>query len=167
MENDAIDLFVERLGRELPATAPGAVEVVGRIERLALLFEGSTRSDERAYGVAGGELDVLAALRMAGLPYELTPTTIAARVVVTSGGMTKRLDRLEAAGLVERRRNPSDRRGWLISLSERGLKVIDRILPASLATAERFLAGLDPAERETLGALLRKLLVSEPFASID
>jgi DNA-binding MarR family transcriptional regulator len=167
MKHDVIDQFIDQLGRELPDVTPGAVDILGRIERLTLLLHGTRLSYSRDYGVSFAESDVLAALRLAGPPFELTPTVIAANVVITSGGMTKRLDRLEAAGLIERRPDPSDRRGSLIRLTDRGLKLIDEVLENTFESEARLVAGLTKAERETLASLLRKLLLSEPFASID
>jgi DNA-binding MarR family transcriptional regulator len=72
--------------------------------------------------------------------------------------MTKRLDRLAEAGLVERRPDPHDRRGTLVRLTGRGKQLVDRALPGHLANEERLLAALDPAERRRLDELLRKLL---------
>jgi DNA-binding MarR family transcriptional regulator len=78
--------------------------------------------------------------------------------MLSSGGMTKRLDRLAAAGLVERRPDPSDRRGTLVRLTARGRKTIDAALPVHVANEARLLAGLSAQERRSLDSLLRKLL---------
>lgn len=167
MEQDAVDRVAHRRRRELPALSPWTLEILGRIERLTLLFRGAMRPQERDYGLSAGELDVLATLRLEGPPYRLTPTAITARLVITSGGLTKRLDRLEAGGLVERRPDPSDRRGWLISLTDKGRELFNRVAVVLTASGESFLVGLDTSEREALALLLRKLLLSEPFAAID
>jgi len=79
--------------------------------------------------------------------------------MLSSGGVTKRLDRLAEAGLVERRPNPDDRRGTLVRLTGKGLSVIDKAVEAHIANEERLLRPLEPPERETLDMLLRRLLV--------
>jgi DNA-binding PadR family transcriptional regulator len=79
-------------------------------------------------------------------------------MMLSSGGMTKRLDRLAEAGLIERRPNPDDRRGTLVKLTDRGKATIDRLLPVHLANEQRLLAPLNPAQQGTLDQLLRLLL---------
>jgi DNA-binding MarR family transcriptional regulator len=81
--------------------------------------------------------------------------------------MTKRLDRLEQAGLVERLPDPADRRGRLVALTGRGRDLVDVAVVDHLANEERLLGGLSPSERRVVGDLLRKLLVSEPFRTLD
>jgi DNA-binding MarR family transcriptional regulator len=80
--------------------------------------------------------------------------------MVTTGGMTKRLDRLEALGLVRRKPDPNDRRGRLIALTDEGRALMDRAVEAHLGNEERLLEGLPPAKREQLVALLRELLIT-------
>lgn len=105
-----------------------------------------------------GWFDLLAALRRAGAPYELNPTQLMGATMLSSGGMTKRVDRLVEAGLVERRPDPSDRRGTLVRLTRRGKAAIDKALGAHVANEERLLHSLTRAERRTLDDLLRRLL---------
>lgn len=100
---------------------------------------------------------MLSALRRAGAPHRLTPGQLAAAVMLSTGGMTKRLDRLEAAGLVERSPDPRDRRGLLVGLTARGLRVVDAAVGAHVANEERLLAGLTAAECARLERLLAKL----------
>src|ERR1019366_9206327 len=114
-----------------------------------------------------GEYLVLAALRRAGPPYRMNPTALYASVILSSGGMTKRLDGLERAGLVERRPDPADRRGRLVGLSAKGRAVVDRAVIEHLANEERLLGALSASERRTLAGLLRRLVVSEPFLALD
>jgi DNA-binding MarR family transcriptional regulator len=78
--------------------------------------------------------------------------------MISSGGMTNRLDRLENAGLVERHPDPGDRRGKLIALTENGKRVVDETIARHVANEERLLAVLTAAEQEQLNALLRKLI---------
>jgi DNA-binding MarR family transcriptional regulator len=101
---------------------------------------------------------VLAPLRRAGAPFELTPTELAKHRMMTSGGMTAALDRLERKGLLARVPNPADRRGSLVRLTDAGRRVIDDAMTQHVLTEERLVAGLDRRERAQLSGLLRKLL---------
>jgi DNA-binding MarR family transcriptional regulator len=109
-------------------------------------------------GLQPGEFDVLATLRRSGEPYLLSPTKLYETVMISSGGMTNRLDRLERAGLVERRPDPNDRRGKLIGLTDAGKRVIDETIGRHVTNKERLLSVLTPAEQKKLNALLRKLI---------
>jgi DNA-binding MarR family transcriptional regulator len=101
---------------------------------------------------------VLATLRRSGEPYMLSPTELYEAAMISSGGMTNRIDRLERAGLVERRSDPNDRRGKLIALTDAGRRVIDETIDRHVANEERLLSVLTPAEQEKLNVLLRKLI---------
>jgi DNA-binding MarR family transcriptional regulator len=101
---------------------------------------------------------VLATLRRSGNPYMLSPTRLYEAAMISSGGMTNRLDRLERAGLIERRPDPNDRRGKLIALTAAGRRVIDETITRHVANEERLLSVLPTAEQEKLNALLRKLI---------
>jgi DNA-binding MarR family transcriptional regulator len=109
-------------------------------------------------GLQSGEFDVLATLRRTGEPYVLSPTRLYEAVMISSGGMTNRLDRLERAGLVERRADPTDRRGKLIALTGAGKRVIDETIGRHVANEQRLLSVLTTAEQEKLNVLLRKLI---------
>jgi DNA-binding MarR family transcriptional regulator len=107
-----------------------------------------------------GEFDVLAALRMSGAPFELSPTALFRILCLSSGAMTNRLDRLESRGLVQRRPDPEDRRAIVVGLTPAGREIVDRTVVDMLAGGAKLLAGLSAEEQTTLANLLRKLLVS-------
>ena len=111
-------------------------------------------------GLQPGEFDVLATLRRSGKPYLLSPTQLYEALMISSGGMTNRLDRLERAGLVERRPDPDDRRGKLIALTDAGKRVIDDTIGRHVANEQRLLSVLTRAEQEKLNALLKKLITA-------
>jgi DNA-binding MarR family transcriptional regulator len=73
--------------------------------------------------------------------------------MLTSSGTTKRLDRLEQAGLVAREPDPADRRGTLISLTDEGLRLVEATVPAHLANEARLVGALSDAERRRLADL--------------
>jgi DNA-binding MarR family transcriptional regulator len=167
MAKDEIDRIVEQWKQVRPELDTSPTHVLQRITRLALLQETSFAEVMARYDLAWGDYLVLAALRRAGAPYAMNPTSLYASVILSSGGMTKRLDRLEKAGFVERRPDPADRRGRLVALTARGRDVVNRAVVDHIANQERLLGALSATERRTLSGLLRKLLVSEPFAALD
>ena len=112
--------------------------------------------------VESWEFDVLAALRRAGAPYELSPGRLLRETLVTSGTMTNRVDRLAARGLVERLPDPHDRRGVLVRLTPEGKATVDDAFEALLEAEQTFLAGLPEKDQARLAGLLRTLL--SPFA---
>ncbi len=155
---DHMDGIAAAWKRERPDVDVAPLALLGRLFRAVALADARL-----AQGLAGRELqpgwfDLLAALRRAGEPFELNPTQLMRATMLSSGGMTKRLDRLVDAGLVERRPDPGDRRGTLVRLTARGRVVIDEALPVHVENEERLLAGLTAAERRRLDTLLRKFL---------
>jgi len=156
---DHIDRIREQWRLERPGLDTEALGLFGRLFRCARLAHAALAEGLRGHDLQRGWFDILAALRRAGAPYELNPTGLMRATLLSSGGTTKRLDRLAEAGLVERRPDPSDRRGTLVRLTERGRSAIDAALDVHVANEERLLAGLTPAERQTLDGLLRRLLV--------
>jgi DNA-binding MarR family transcriptional regulator len=164
---DEIDRIVEQWNRERPELDVSPTHTLQRITRLSLLQSVSFARVFARHGVSFGEYLVLAALRRAGPPYRMNPTTLFNAVILSSGAMTNRLDRLEAMGFVERQPDPTDRRGRLVALTERGRELVDAAVVEHLANEERLLDALDPGEREQLTGLLRKLLLSPAFQELD
>jgi DNA-binding MarR family transcriptional regulator len=162
VERDGVDEILAQWRRERPDLDPAPIGVVGRVSRLARELERRLEPVYRAHGLEPGWHDLLATLRRAGPPFRMRPTDLTDALMLTSSGTTKRLDRLERAGLVAREPDPADRRGTLIALTDDGRALIDRLTPDHLANEDRLLAGLSAGEREQLAALLRKLLLGLP-----
>lgn len=160
---DAIDVIVEEWLRERPDLDASAKEITGRIIRLASLFERTYADTFVAFGLNEGDYSILAPLRRAGEPYELTPTELARHRMITSGGMTAALDRLERKGLVARSPNPADRRGSLVRLTPTGKEIIDAAMTSHVEIEHGLVSALGKAEQRQLLTLLRKLLrAAEP-----
>ena len=155
---DAVDDIVEQWHRERPDLDPSAKEITGRIIRLAGLFQDANGVTFAPLGITEAEYGVLAPLRRAGKPFALTPTELARTRMMTSGGMTALLDRLERKGLVAREPNPADRRGSLVRLTADGRRAIDAAMEQHAAVEHECVSALNKKEREALVALLRKLL---------
>ena len=103
---------------------------------------------------------MLAALRRAGAPYELSPGQLVAETLVTSGTMTNRIDRLLTRGYVERHPAPTDRRGVIVRLTPEGMRAVDAALDDLLTHERDLLSDLPRADRGSLAGQLRALLVS-------
>jgi len=157
-DGDAVDIIVEEWKRERPDLDASAKEVTGRIVRLASWFQQAYSDTFQPLGLNDGDYGVLAPLRRAGEPYELTPTELARHRMMTSGGMTAALDRLERKGFIDRLPNPADRRGSIVRLTDEGRTIINEAMSQHVQTEERLTAVLDRDERRQLSALLRKLL---------
>lgn len=152
-------MAVEQWARERPDLPALPMAVFGRLSDAAeRVMRDHMNPLFAAAGLQPGEFDVLATLRRSGAPYMLSPTRLYEAAMISSGGMTNRLDRLERAGLVERRPDPDDRRGKLIALTESGKRVIDETIGRHVANEARLLSVLTPAEQESLDKLLRKLI---------
>jgi DNA-binding MarR family transcriptional regulator len=164
---DEIDHIVAQWNQVRPDLDVTPTHTLQRITRLSLLQAASFARVFAAHGITFGEYLVLAALRRAGPPYQMNPTTLFNAVILSSGAMTNRLDGLEEIGLVERLPDPADRRGRLVGLTDKGRQLVDSAVTDHLENEEHLLSGLDPDEREELAALLRKLLLSEPFRTLD
>jgi DNA-binding MarR family transcriptional regulator len=154
---DGVDLILEQWRRERPDLDSSPIGVIGRISRLARELEQRLEPVYREHGLESGWHDVLATLRRAGPPFRLRPTDLTDALMLTSSGTTKRLDRLEQAGLIGRTPDPEDRRGTLITLTAAGQKVIDATTDAHLDNERQLLSSLTDAEQRELADLLRKL----------
>ncbi|MEU9268260.1 MarR family transcriptional regulator [Streptomyces sp. NPDC048251] len=156
---DPVDAIIEQWATVRPDLDTGAMEVFGRISRLARAMGDRLEKAYAALGIGRGEFDVLATLRRSGEPYTLSPRQLSATLMLTTGGMTGRLDKLERAALLRRSPDPHDRRGLQVTLTEKGLDVVDRAVGAGLAAqTEALAAALDTERVGQLADLLRELL---------
>src|SRR5262245_61586306 len=156
---DRADIAVEQWARERPDLPALPMAVFGRLSDAAeRVMRDHMNPLFAEAGLQPGEFDVLATLRRSGAPYMLSPTKLYEAAMISSGGMTNRLDRLEHAGLVERRPDPNDRRGKLIALTDAGKRVIDETIGRHVANEQKLLSVLTVAEQEKLNALLKKLI---------
>ncbi len=155
---DEVDALVDAWRRERDDLDLAPVEVFSRISRLARLLDLARRDAFTGHAIEPWEFDVLAALRRAGAPYQLSPGQLLRETMVTSGTMTNRIDRLSERGLVERAADPNDRRGVLVGLTAAGKEAVDGAFEALLASERDLLAELSSAERKHLAVLLKRLM---------
>jgi DNA-binding MarR family transcriptional regulator len=155
---DRVAEIQEAWARERPDLDVTPQAVIGRLHRLAAYLTEELCVVYRRHGLGEGEFDVLAALRRAGEPFERAPGELARHTMVTTGAMTKRLDRLERDGLVSRRMSAEDGRGRVVALTPAGRRVIDDAFADHMANEHRLLAALDPADAARLETILRAWL---------
>ena len=157
-ETDWTDRIVSSWGAVEPWFEGGVYAVTARISRVALHI---ARQQEEVFGRFGlnrGDVGVLSALRFAGPSSQLSPTQLFKGLMISSAGITSRLDRLERRGLVRRERHPNDRRGVLVELTEEGRTVLDDAVKANTEAERQVLGPLAAAERRELATLLKKML---------
>ena len=154
-----MDSLVAAWQRERPDLDVSPMQVLSRVSRLARHLDRQRSAAFSAYGLESWEFDVLAALRRAGAPYQLSPGQLLRETMVTSGTMTNRVDRLAARRLVARESHPEDRRGILVTLTGTGKQTVDAALADLLTAEEDILAGLTTAQQSSLAVALRALLL--------
>lgn len=167
---DPDDLLVDRAERasrqwqkEVPSVADKLQPMVllGRLNEAAQIMNRDYLVPAYAeIGLKLGEFDVLATLVRSGPPYQLTPTELYRSTMMSSGGMTARVDKLEKAGLVERRPHPEDRRALSVCVTPEGLKLVRDMIPGYVDVQHRAIDGLSEPEQKQLSSLLGKLIRS-------
>jgi DNA-binding MarR family transcriptional regulator len=157
---DRVDSALEAWSDERPDLDLSGAAVVNRIRRAATLIEERISALITQHGVRNpGDFDTMVALRRVGEPYELSPKQLGEQLLVTSAGLSGRLDRLEAAEMVARRPHPSDRRAVIVSLTPEAQELIDQVYAETLDLYEVALGSLDAEERRGLADLLRTVLL--------
>jgi DNA-binding MarR family transcriptional regulator len=156
--DDQVDRRRREWARELPDLDTEPMSILGRAKRLSNLVGPFIEATFAAFDLDRGEFDVIGTLRRSGPPYRLTPTELYTSLMLSSGGLTHRLDRLEIAGLIRREKAPRDGRSVHVVLTEKGLARAEEAFRADMASEMKFLQPLDAQERQILAGLLRKLI---------
>ncbi|HEX6449700.1 MAG TPA: MarR family transcriptional regulator [Trebonia sp.] len=157
-DGDDIDLIVEQWHQERPDLDLSALGVLGRIAKLTAVLTPAVEAVFARHQLSQADFDVLSTLRRAGSPYVLMPSQLSSALMMSRTGMTGRLDRLERRGLVERTLDPADRRSFRISLTERGLTLIDRVMEDHAANLAKIMAPMTQRQIAMLEAELKNLL---------
>ncbi|HIK14636.1 MAG TPA: MarR family transcriptional regulator [Leptolyngbyaceae cyanobacterium M33_DOE_097] len=161
MSQDRIDQILCQWQQESPQLDASSLAVVGRILRIARLLEKHREAVLSDYGLNVWSFDVLATLRRQGSPYQLKPTDLYNLLMLSSGAMTNRIDRLEQDGIVVRSRDASDRRSVIVQLTPKGIALADQVMPVLFESEQKLLAQFGTlTETDTLTALLRQFLGS-------
>lgn len=158
VEKDAVDDILGQWAIERPDLDTEGMGLIGRISRLERVLRPALDRVFTKFGLESWEFDVLATLRRSGEPFELAVGGLLNSMMVTSGTMTNRIDRLAGRGLVERRGAPGDGRIVMVRLTQTGRTLIDQAVPAHTANLRQLVSGLTDSERARLESLLRALL---------
>ena len=154
---DHVDRALEQWSREMPGVEIKGADVLNRASRLVLESRAAIEANFKYHELDAGEYEVLASLRRAGAPYAMRPTELFTSLMISSGGLTARLDRLEKAGLIRRRASREDGRSLLVELTAAGRKKIEAAFRAEMDLENEMVSGLNDDERTELVRLLRKL----------
>lgn len=153
---DQLDRILDQWRHERPEIDAEGMALVPRVFRLAYFYDAAMTPVSRSFGLKAGWLDLLSALRRIGPPYRLSAGELAHWTLLSSGGLTSRIDRMEEAGLVRRVPDPEDRRGVLVELTPTGRRVADAAIDAHLELYAELLKPLTKTERRTFIDLIRK-----------
>lgn len=170
MEPDHVDTIVAQWNTERPDIDVSGMEVIGRLTRVVGVIR--PRLDEvfAQHDLESWEFDMLATLVRSGPPHQLTPGQLLDAMMITSGAMTHRIDRLETRGFVRRSKDPNDGRQVLVTVTDAGIEKLDAALADHAANESRILEALDEEQRGDLVRLLRVLhhaVVDQPAAPDD
>ncbi len=157
-DRDEVDRLIAAWQVERPDLDFSPLSVLSRITRISRHLDIARRD---AFGdLETGGFDVLAALRRAGEPHQLSPGQLMQETLVTSGTMTNRLDRLEELKLITREQDPNDGRGSLVTLTALGMKTVDRAMEVLLENERELLKSLSKSDSAQLAELLSRLVVN-------
>jgi DNA-binding MarR family transcriptional regulator len=159
MNKDRIDIILEEWQQELPQLDTSALGIIGRILRIARLLEKHRESILVEYGLNVWSFDVLATLRRQGQPFRLKPTELYSLLMLSSGAMTNRIDRLEQDGIVTRVRDAEDRRSVMVQLTPKGIQLADTVMPILFEKEKQVLSQFTSDELQLSTPMLRKLLM--------
>jgi DNA-binding MarR family transcriptional regulator len=157
---DDVDKIIGQWKRERPDLDVSAMALIGRIGRLREYLLQEQEKVFAKHGLNSSGFDVLATLRRQGASYALSPGDLMASMMITSGTMTNRVDQLVKAGLVTRSANPNDRRSMIVSLTAKGLAVIDEAVSEHVQNQQRLVAPLSRQEQAQLNDLVTKYLAT-------
>jgi DNA-binding MarR family transcriptional regulator len=160
MAKDLVDRAIDGWDEARPEFDTSALQVTGRLSRIGAHLASRQEAVFERFGLNRGEVGALSALRLAGPPHRLSPGRMGKGLLLSSAGITSRVDRLERRGLVRRLPDPDDRRGVIVELTDEGREVVDAAVGAVAQSDRELLERLDPEEVAAFERLLRKLLTS-------
>ncbi len=155
---DAIDRALCQWDSEIPQLETDSMALLGRFLRVYKHLESGLTALHKSFGLTPGEFDVLASLRRSGAPFQLTPSALLNALMVTSGAMTNRIDRLEHKTLIARRHSESDRRSVEVALTEQGLELINTLIYRHVELQKQLTNTLSAQELHMLNQLMKKWL---------
>ena len=158
MTDDLTDRLLAKWATARPDIDVASLQVTARLARIGPLLARRQEAVFDRFGLSRGEVGMLSALRTAGPPHRLSPTRLGQGLMLSSAGVTSRLDRMERRGFVLRLPDPEDRRGVIVELTDAGVEIVDAAVEANAASDRQLMERFDALEVETLEVLMRKLL---------
>jgi DNA-binding MarR family transcriptional regulator len=159
---DDIDHFLAQRAKQTPGVNTEPMAIFGRINRIAHRMTPHMEALFARHDLERGEFDVLATLERNGPPYTLSPTDLYRSLMITSGGLTHRLNQLESRGYITRKPSADDGRSLLVRLTAKGLKAAASALVEDMTLEMSWLSSISSQERALLASLLRRLYASIP-----
>ncbi|MCL9777422.1 MarR family winged helix-turn-helix transcriptional regulator [Vibrio methylphosphonaticus] len=155
---DAVDRVVTQWAKEKPELETEPMAMMGRMMRLAKYMETQVAEVHKKYDLKMGEFDVLATLRRSGSPYQLTPSELINSMMLTSGAMTNRMDKLESKGYISRTHSKEDRRSVRVKLTDEGLVLIDKMMEEHVEVQQTLVKSLSKPQKKNINQLLKHWL---------
>ncbi len=159
---DSIDRIMAQWAKQSPDLDVEPMALIGRLQRVSKALTREMEATFARHGLTGPSFDVLATLLRSGVPHALSPNELLETMMITSGTLTNRIDQLEKSGFVTRAGNKQDKRSVIVSLTRKGLAIIDKAVTAHVETQTRLTGGLTPAEHKLLNQLLQRFLSTLP-----
>jgi len=160
MSTDRVERMLAQWRQERPELDTRATALFVRFARLSNHLQQQLCDFDKKMGMMKGDFDVLATLRRSGEPYALTPTELYQSIMLSSGAMTNRLDKLEKRGLIRRESSDKDRRSLRVCLTPEGMALVDPAVEKNINKKQQMLEALSPDEQQQLNDLLKKWLSS-------
>ena len=158
--HDLVDGLASAWRHEMPEIDRVQLEMTRRVARLGVILQDRLQECLTPWGMTRADYSVINVLRSIGEPYELRPTDLHARTLLTSGGVSNVLNRLEKSGLIERERDTRDGRGYWVRLTPRGVEVAESTMRAWAAEQDVLYRDVTPELARTTSDALRQVLVA-------
>ena len=157
---DRVEQLRSAWAKEMPDLDTEGMALLGRMRRIVMASRPRIEAVFKAHGLDAGEFDVLATLRRSGGTGCLRPTELYESLMISSGGLTARLTKLEREGLVSRRPSDADGRSLLVQLTPKGKRLVEQAIREDMTVEREMIDLLPPADRKALAALLAKFAVA-------
>lgn len=157
---DFVDSLEEEWKAQVPQLQTEPISVVARLVRMSYYVERRVAINLAHYDLNRGEFEVLAVLTRN--PEEnITPKILQTKILITSGGLSNRIRKLEEKGLLVRLPDPNDRRGVILKATEKGKEITLQAVTSHVEVERQIASGLSPEEQRELASLLKRLILQQ------
>lgn len=159
-EPDIADIGMAMWRRERPEIDCSGKAITGRILRLSEIFMNAMNRNMSRFGIKYSQYAIVGTLRAVGKPYRMSPSELRNTLMITSGGLSNLLRKVELQGLIRRNDDPADGRGVIVELTQKGFELSESAMEAQAELERSLVAALSPEEQELLASMLRRLVLS-------